>query len=82
MIRTDKEFKILVHNICRSTFAPERAMILEASGYLWDSMNMERLWETSHGRFLRECSVNNPSPDLSLRALYRKQVLSEVNFEE
>lgn len=82
MIRTDKEFKILVHNICRSTFAPEREMVLEASGYLWDSSNWDRLKNTPWGLFLRECSTNNESPDLQLRGAARRTVLSEVNFEE
>lgn len=82
MIRTDKEFKTLVYHICRSTFAPERDMVLEASGYLWDSSNWDRLRDTPHGIFLRECSTNNPSPDIQIRGYARRTVLSEVNFEE
>ncbi len=72
MVRDDQDWQNLVRNIANES-ANTRECIHEAAGYLWDSFNWDRLKDTSYGRFLRE--VNNPSPDLMLRAIYRKAVL-------
>jgi hypothetical protein len=72
MVRDDQDWQNLVRNIANGS-ANNRECIHEAAGYLWDSMNWERLKGISYGRFLRE--VNNPCPDLLLRSIYRKEVL-------
>lgn len=84
VIYTDKEFKAVVRNLANGSIGPEaeRLAVLSVSKYMWNSMNWDRLSETPHGSFIREHSVNNPVPDLALRALYRKQVLADNNFEE
>jgi hypothetical protein len=73
MIHDDQCFNNLVRNIANES-ANNRECILEAEGYLWDPLNWERLKHTSHGRFLRE--VVSGCPDLTLKNLYRKQVLN------
>lgn len=73
MIRDDQDWQNLVTNIANES-ANNRECIHEAAGYLWDSFNWERLKNTPHGKFLRE--VDNPCPDLLLRSMYRKAVLS------
>lgn len=72
IITDDHGWQNLVRNIANDS-ANTRECIHEAAGYLWDSSNWERLRDTPHGRFLRE--VSNVCPDLTLRAMYRKQVL-------
>lgn len=78
MISNDNDWKNLVRNIANDSIGlgPNRRMLeLEAAGYLWDSSNWERLKETSHGKFLRECGSVNDCPDYGLRRMYRDEVL-------
>jgi hypothetical protein len=72
-VRDDQDWQNLVCNIANGS-ANNRECIAEAADYLWDSLNWTRLQYTPHGRFMRE--VNNPCPDLLLRSLYRREVLS------
>jgi hypothetical protein len=72
MITNDQDWQNLVKNIANSS-ANNSECIQEAVEYLWDLHNWNRLFQTPHGRFLRE--VNNPVPDLALRSLYRAEVL-------
>lgn len=77
-MRDDKDFFNLVRNLANSSidgYEDRHAAELEAAGYLWDDSNWERLKETPHGRYLRECGSVNKVPDYLLRSLYRKQVL-------
>lgn len=72
-ITNDLEWKELVRRIAKGPYL--RPEILDAAGYLWDSMNWDRLMDTSYGRFIREC--HNEVPDLLLRSTYAKEVLSD-----
>lgn len=77
-MKDDKEFFNLMRNLANSSidgYEDRRAAELEAAGYLWDSHNWERLKDTPHGRYLRECGSVNKCPDHTLRRLYREEVL-------
>lgn len=77
-MRDDKEFFNVIKNLANSSidgYEDRRAAELKAAEYLWDGSNWERLKETPHGRYLRECGSVNKVPDYGLRSLYRKQVL-------
>lgn len=74
MIKNDYEWKQLVLKLAHNQ-SFEIVQVMDAAGYLWDSMNWERLRDTACGRFLRE--IHNKMPDPGLKAIYRKQVLDE-----
>ena len=69
---TDEGWKALVLTIARQDHRNDQDLQL-AKEYLWAGYHWERLKDTAHGQFIRECV--SPVPDLQLRFYFREQVL-------
>jgi hypothetical protein len=73
---TDTGWRALVLTIARQDYRNGEDLRM-AKEYLWAGYHWERLKDTPHGCFIRECV--SPVPDLGLRIIYREQVL---NYKE